>query len=176
MTAFLSLGRVEKPADRIALIVEMCRDVPRFQDQLSIDADTLEQMKPLLEMDRRVVGRAARSHGADDQVTKMYDRLDSLADLWREIPEKLTEVATSVGADELLVAVRARAVRVADLVTDDPNSIVFDALRTATGDAGAEPIEDLTTNFVAKLLEMVVEPKTFPLFVATRRRASARGH
>lgn len=168
VSAIQQLGRVTDPRQQMALTWSLIEGVPHLRDQVDLDESTLEQLATVMSLDRRELKRIARSTGATDQLDSFTAALDGMGAVWAEgIPQAIEAVKSSLGAEDLLVAVDRGAVKVADLLTAGPTPLVVESLRVATGSSAQQPLDDLVEVFVAKLIEVVEEPRTFPLFDAT---------
>jgi hypothetical protein len=167
LSAIRDMSRVQDPREQIALTITLAREVPQLRDQIGVPDDVLDQMLTFLTVDRRLVNRFARMEGADDQVTGFYRTLDEFGAMWGDrMPEAVASAKAALGADELFVALEGGAVKVADLFGGSATPVIADALRLATGTRSEEPLDELVGNFVGRLLELVIEPRIFPLFDA----------
>jgi hypothetical protein len=167
LTAIADVSRLRNPREQMSLIVSLVREVPQLREQLGVSDDLVEQMVAFLAVDRRVVNLVARAHGADAQVTEFYRLIDDFGGLWAErLPEAVENAKAALGGAELITALDRGAIKVADLLGGIATPMIAESLRLAAGERSAEPLDDLVNTFVARLVELVTEPRTFPLFDA----------
>lgn len=175
MSAIADIGVVNDPRQQVHLIIEIIKHVPQLAGQLNVSGETLEQLKALLAMNPRLVRRIGAAHGARKQVDELYERLDGLDSIWQEqMPEALEKAKEAIGAGELLVAVQAGAVKVADLGNAPKSEFLVDAVNRAAGNDAGTVLDDLIGGFIARIVEMICERRSTPkrrgLCVPWRRR------
>jgi hypothetical protein len=167
MSAVAELGRVTDPRQQLLLTLEIVKEVPQLAGQLHVPDETLEQLKAFLTVDPRLVRRIGALHGARDQIDQLYDQLGGLDSIWQQqMPEAIANAKDTLGADELLVAVQAGAVKIADLGDTPTSEVIADSLRRATGVSTGTSLDDLILGFTARIVEMLGEHRTFPLLDA----------
>jgi hypothetical protein len=167
LSAVADLGRVTDPRRQLFVTLQLARDVPQLAHELNVPDETLEQLKAFLAIDPRLVRRIGAAHGGKEQIDQLYEHLGSLGSIWQDqMPQAIDKVKETLGADELLVAVQAGAVKVADLGTTSTSQVVTDALRYATGTSARDTVDDLILGFTARIVEMLGEHRTFPLLDA----------
>lgn len=167
MTAFADLAGVTDPRQQLLVTLEIVKEVPQLASQVNVPSETLEQLKRFLGVDRRLIRRMGALHGAQGQIEEVYEKLDGLDSIWRDqMPDAIAKARETLGADELLLAVQAGAVKVASL-SDSPNSdVIADSLRRATGASTGTAVDDMMLGFTARIVEMLTEQQSFPLFDA----------
>ena len=154
------------PRQQVLAMLDLADSVPVLRAQLSVDASVLEQLRQFMQLDPRVVRAAARAAGQAAELAPIYDMLDELATQWQtEMPGALESVTATVGGKELLAAVDSGAVTVADLAEPRAIATVASALRAATGESD-NSTDELTAAFVARVLETLGDPHSFPLLDA----------
>lgn len=167
LSAVRDMGRVRDPRDQIALTLTLAREVPQLREQMGASDEMLEQLSTLLAIDRRQLDRVARSTGASSQLSDLDRILDGFADMWAlRMPEAIDATKDALEADELLIAIEAGSVKVADLLGDSATSMIADSLRLATGAPSITSSDGLVHTFFTRLVELLTEPRTFPLFDA----------
>jgi hypothetical protein len=121
----------------------------------------------MLGVDRRLVRRVGALHGVHRQIDELYEQLDGLGSVWRDqMPDAIAKAKETLGADELLVAVQAGAVKVGSL-GDAPNAdVIADSLRRAAGASTGSSVDDMIVAFTARIVEMLADQRSFPLFDA----------
>lgn len=167
MSAVADLASITDPRQQLLVTLEIVKEVPQLASQLNVPSETLEQLKGFLGVDRRLVRRIGVLHGAQGQIDELYEQLDGLDSIWRDqMPDAIAKAKETLGADELLLAVQAGAVKVATL-GDSPNSdVIADSLRRATGASAGTAVDDMMLGFTARIVEMLTEQRSFPLFDA----------
>lgn len=167
MSAVAELGRVTDPRQQLLLTLEIVKEVPQLAGQLDVPDETLKQLKAFLTVDPRLVRRIGALHSARDQIDQLYDQLGGLDSIWQQqMPEAIAKAKDTLGADELLVAVQAGAVKIADLGDTPAFEVIADSLRRATGVSTGTSLDDLILGFTARIVEMLGEHRTFPLLDA----------
>lgn len=167
MDSISRFGHLTDPRQRLAAALNLVEDVPQFAAELNAPPETLEQLKALLAMDPSLVRGIGDAFGAGEQVDELYDHLDEFESVWQEgVPHAIEEVIATMGAKELLVAVDAGAVKVAELGASSSSELLLDALRAATGAETRGTADDLVISFVARIIEMLTEHRSFPLLDA----------
>jgi hypothetical protein len=167
MSAVADLASIGDPRQQLLVTLEIVKEVPQLASQLDVPSETLDQLRGLLGVDRRLIRRIGALHGARSQIDELYEQLDGLDSIWREqIPDAIAKAKEAVGADELLLAVQAGAVKVANL-GDSPNSdVIADSLRRATGASTGTAVDDMILGFTSRIVEMLADQRSFPLFDA----------
>jgi hypothetical protein len=113
------------------------------------------------------VRRIGALHGARDQLDQLYAQLGGLDSIWQhQMPDAIAKAKDTLGADELLVAVQAGAVKIADLGETPTSEVIADSLRRATSVSTGTSVDDLILGFTARMVEMLGEHRTFPLLDA----------
>jgi hypothetical protein len=167
MSAVAELGGVTDPRQQLLLTLEIVKEVPQLAAQLDAPDETLDQLKAFLTIDPRLVRRIGALHGARDELDQLYEQLGGLDSIWQQqMPEAIAKAKDTLGADELLVAVQAGAVKVADLGETPTSEVIADSLRRATGESTGTAVDDLILRFTARIVEMLSERRTFPLLDA----------
>ncbi|HEX7096602.1 MAG TPA: hypothetical protein VF183_12010 [Acidimicrobiales bacterium] len=165
--AFNDFAGVKHPRQRVLLTLQLVKDVPEFASQLNVPGDTLEQLKRFLSVDRWLVRRIGALYGAGDQIEQLYEQLDGLDSIWQDqMPEVLAKAKEAVGADDLLVAVQAGALTVGSIIESPTSDVIADLLRAATGNAAGTTVDDFVLGFTGRLVEMLGDRRSFPLFDA----------
>lgn len=156
--------RIKDPRDRAAAAFEVIQAVPALAEQLTFPASTLEKVKSFLSLSPAVARRLGTAYGAEREVAEFYDNLNSI---WEgEFPQALKEIREDLGADDLLHAVDAKAVKVADLDSRSSTDTITDAVNAASGSDHEAASDDLVTAFLACVVEMLSEGRSFPLLDA----------
>ena len=152
MGAVAELVKLSDPRDQLLTTIAIVKDVPQLAGQLNVPPETLDQLGSFLTADRRLVQRLGVLHNAQDQLAALYEQLDALGPLWADqMPQAVARARESLGADELLVAVEAGAVKIADLGEATDDQLIADALRAATGSARAGSTDDMVSSFLARI-------------------------
>jgi len=155
------------PREQVLAMLEIARDVPTLRNQLGVDDATLESFKAFMSLDRRVVRLAEQQFGGAPEIESLYAGLDELSVQWRsEMPAAVASATDAVGGAELMTAVEAGAVTVADVVTHDSARVVAGALRAATGEEYRGMTDELVEGFVARTIETLGDSRSFPLLDA----------
>lgn len=167
MSAFVDLASITDPRQQLLVTLEIVREMPQLASQLNVPSETLEQLKGLLGVDRRLIRRIGALHGAQGQIDELYEQLDGFDSIWRDqMPDAIAKAKETLGADELLVAVQAGAVKVASLGGSPNSDVIVDSLRQATGASTGTAVDDMILAFTARLVEMLTDQRGFPLFDA----------
>ncbi len=167
MSAFADLASITDPRQQFLVTLEIVKEVPQLASQLNVPSETLEQLKGFLAIDPRLIRRIGTLHGAQGQIDELYEQLDGLDSIWRDkMPEAIAKAKENLGADELLAAVQAGAIRVANLGESPTSDMIADALRRATGTSPGTAVDDMILGFTARIVEILTEHRSFPLFDA----------
>jgi hypothetical protein len=169
MSAVTELASIRDPRQQLLVTLEIVKEVPQLASQLNVPSETLEQLKGFLGVDRRLVRRIGAMHGngTQGQIDELYAQLDGLDSIWRDqMPDAIAKVKEALGAEELLLAVRAGAVKVASLVETPNLDVIADSLRRAKGASTGTAVDDMIVAFTARIVEMLADQRSFPLFDA----------
>ncbi|MCC7078649.1 MAG: hypothetical protein IT198_16135 [Acidimicrobiia bacterium] len=165
--AVADLGDVTAPQQQVALLLDIVRQVPSLAARLDAPADELAQLEAFLAVDPRLMRQAAAAHGGRGQIDKVYEQLQDLSSVWEdEMPEAIEKAKETVGAEELLVAVEAGAVNIADLGAMPTSEVIIDSLSRATGATPGTVLDEMILGFTARIVDMLSEPRAFPLLDA----------
>jgi hypothetical protein len=164
MNAAVSLGAVTDPRHQTQLLLAMLQEVPELATRLDLRHEAVSQLNSFLATDPRQMRRLAADRGTRDQIEQLYSHLDDIQSVWQnEFPDAIDKATDKLGGDELLIAVQAGAVKVADLTGTSATEIVAASVRSATGGSAGPPIDDLVLQFLTRIVEMLNEDRTFPL-------------
>lgn len=167
MKAFTDLERIKDPQKQIIQMLQIVQNVPQLASELNAPPETLAMLDAFLGLDPRMVRRLSAVHGAGDQMDQIYEKLAEFGSVWtKELPEAIDNAKTTMGARELSLAVEAGAVGVADLSGTPASDLIADSLRAATGAPTDSSVDSLVLGFVARMVEILGEHRTFPLFDA----------
>lgn len=167
LNAAMSLGTITDRRQQLDAILEIIGKVPSLAGELQVSPQILEQIKIFLSVDPRIVRRAGRLFGADKDIEAFYEKLGEFDAIWeKEIPRVLSDLKSKVGANELLDALANGCVAVADLGPTSNTDYVAVALRAYTGDSDDDDLDRVLASFVARLVEILTEHRSFPLLDA----------
>ena len=155
------------PRQQMLAMLELIREVPSMRSQFKVDEASLDQFRAVMELDPRVVRAAGRQLGGATELESFYRGIDELSEQWRsEMPAAAAEATAAVGGEELIAAVEAGAVTVADVTPPDMTRVVAGAVRAATGESDRTMSDDLVEGFVARMIETLDDARSFPLLDA----------
>jgi len=158
------LASLTDAREQAAVALQLIEGVPEFLSQLDVDPDTLSQLRTMLTLDPQLVRGIARIVGGAREVDELYKQLGEVSQVWQDqMPEAIERITESTGAGELLVAVEAGAVEVADLTSTPSSAVVARAVRSAVGQSTDTNLDDMVSGFTTRLVEMLVDPGSFPL-------------
>lgn len=164
LKAAFSLGEPNSPLDRLNMILAIVDQVPSMGLQLQVPPDTLAQMKMFMAIDPRLVRQVARRSGSGAEIESLYDKLSEWDSIWDEqIPAVLHQIEEQFGATELLEAMKSGFLEIAPIGTASNTDHVASTLRAATGEGSDEDTGELIASFVATLVEILTEGRSFPL-------------
>lgn len=167
LTAVTEFAALTDPRERVVSTLRIIRQVPELAGQLDVPTETLDQMETFLALDPRIVRMLGKSQGLGAEMDTIYEKMAEVASIWEnQMPETVDKVKGLLGADELLVALEARAVEVAELGETQGSEVIADALRAATGAGVSDSTEELVLAYTARIVEMLTEKRTFPLLDA----------
>jgi hypothetical protein len=165
------LRSIKKDHRRALVALDLIRSVPSLAGQLDVDAATLEQLRSVLSVDPRRTQRVAGRFGRGDVVHALgalREQLTALSHVWeKELPDAAAKIISMTEADELMLALDAGAADLADLTSTESTDVVADSIRAAVGDSPADALGDVIGAFVARVVEMLTEGRTFPLLDAS---------
>ena len=167
LTAVTEFAALTDPGERVASTLRIIRQVPEFAGQLDVPAETLDQIGAFLALDPRLVRMLSKSQGVGAELDAFYEKMAGMTSIWEnQMPETIAKVKGLLGADELLVALEAGAVDVAELGEAQGSEMIADALRAASGARVSQSTEELVLAYTARIVEMLTEKRTFPLLDA----------
>lgn len=163
LKAVVGFAEIDDLAQRIEAILAVQNGIPDLEAKLGVDAGTLRQVAPLLK-NPSLLRIAARASGADmDELNRTLDELNTA---WETgFGDALEEIKDTMGAREMLLAIDAKAVKVADIGTRSPVDVVRSSVLAASGNDSDEH-DDLAKAFAARVVELMSEDRTFPLLDA----------
>jgi hypothetical protein len=158
LTSVAEFAAMTDPRKQAATMLEIIRDAPSLAPEILLDEAKVRQFIDFLQVDpRRLVGRR--------EVYELETHFAQLSTTFRDqMPEILRVVAKSTGAEELLTAVDADAVAVANITPASPSTVIANCVKAATGDdQTAASTDDLIEGYTAKIIEILVGTDSFPL-------------
>lgn len=159
-------SRISGTAERIAAMLEVIRNVPQFASQVSISDESLATMHQFLSLPPDVVKGLGAMTDSSAEIDEAYSMLQGLKDVWTtELMPAVDEGIDTLGGRELLAAVDAGLVRVAELASTTHTGLLTGAVRAATG-ATSDDTDDLVAGFMERVLDSLVERGIFPLLDA----------
>lgn len=167
LNAAMSLGTLTNRRQKLDTMLELISKVPSLADELNVSPQVLEQIKVFFSIDPRLLRGLGRMHGADKDIEALLGALDEFDSIWEEqIPKVLDGIRNRFGVGELLDALASGLVAVADLGSISNTDYVAASLRAATGDAYDDDLDQEIAAFVARLVEILTESRSFPLLDA----------
>src|SRR5207244_976259 len=155
--------------DSLLAVLSLAHANASLVPSLTADPDTLDSLRVFVSADPNVMKAAARFAGTGQtEIDEMYRKLEELSDLWdRDIPEAAANAVAAIGAEELISAVTARAIEVADLSGQTSMAMVADSVNAALGASDRALADEVIGGFTERVVEMLTENQTFPLLDAS---------
>ncbi len=148
-------------------LLSIAESVPHLAKHLDAEPGSLRAAQELARLPVRERRRVLKAAGVTEGVDRIVESFDEVNAVWKaRWPEALEQVAETLNAHELLVAVNAGAVRLAPLGSAPPTDLVASTLRAATGATDPPGSVDLVGEFMSKLHEIIADPRAFPLLDA----------
>lgn len=156
------LSRVTSPADQFALVLELSREVPTALPNFAVDDAQANRFRAFLSLDRRAVRRLGRAHGMSEDTDDLYRLLDGMEKTWSEdLGAALAKLTESLGAQDVLTAVRHGAAEVAPLAVG--TNPIAESLRAATREDPEDAADPILMDFLDRVTEVVSDDRGFPL-------------
>ncbi|MFL5798477.1 MAG: hypothetical protein ACJ77A_11170 [Actinomycetota bacterium] len=164
----LKLGEVTDPRTRFIMSLDLIDAVPHLRGQLNVDADTFAQLRSILALDPRLLRQVLSMTGDKAAMDGYSQAVDEMSKIWNgPMQEAMEQIIETTAATELLVAVKSGAVDVADMAGGGTRGVIADSVRAAVGDRRSDLTDDMLSEFLARVIEMLTEGSTFPLLDAS---------
>lgn len=169
LRSIADLGAVTDPYERFLVTAHLARSVPTLGGNLTVNEETIAGIKGLFELGPELSEQLGAIFGARHQVEQVNAAFDEMREGWeRELPKALAEVERIVGGRDLLVAMETGAIEVADLTEARAPEVLADTINTAAagGSGSTGQAEEVVAAFVARIVELLTDPASFPLLDA----------